>query len=157
MNGRQYSSLRRVYHGRYWSCQPTWKLICERNSRRIRAARVPPFSQSALHRFVIATRKLKSAETCLHLRRPAPSSGTPRSSCTRLESPSLWHEARCFRALRNSFARAARAYSRFLKAVSIRATQSRRDSPQNKVNSEFSAFWSMKLELLVILSLFLIT
>jgi len=69
----------------------------------------------------VATRKLKSAETCLHLQRPTPSSGTrvvldsnPRASGTR---PDVFEYSGTL-----SRVHAARAYSRFLKAVSIRST-----------------------------------
>lgn len=105
-NGRQCSSLRSVYHGRYWGCQSTWKLICQRNSRQIRAARVPPFSPSTLHRSSSLRESSKARKRAFisenRRRRVA-----LRAQVLLDSNPlSLWHEARCFRVLRNSFARA---------------------------------------------------
>lgn len=147
MNGRQYSSLWRVYHGRYWGCQSTWKLICER----IRAARVPPFSPSALHRSSLLRESSKARKRAFisedQRRRVVLRARVALDS----NPPSFWHEARCFRVLRSSFARAC---STRLFALPQSCFEPCPDKIK-RINSEFSlySFWSTKLELLVILSL----
>lgn len=124
INGWQYSSFRCVYHGRYWGCQSTWINMPEELSSdsSVRAARVPPFSPSTFYCSSLREnskarkRAFISENRCRRvvLRARVVLDSNPQVSGTR---PDVFEYSGTL-----SRVHAARAYSRFLKAVSGRVT-----------------------------------